>query len=185
MPMVPFHELFEDIARRETRFITILEDDGPVPKGEYGLFESYCDEQGCDCRRVFINVIRPGPKGHVATIGFGWEGKAFYRKWMRAPVGDEVTDRMSGAQLEPMQRQSDLAPALFDLVQDLVLSDPAYVERIKRHYRMFKDKADTRGDDETQAPQRPVRRAGVRSGAGRNSPCPCGSGRKYKRCCGK
>ena len=26
----------------------------------------------------------------------------------------------------------------------------------------------------------------VRSGIeGRNNPCPCGSGRKYKRCCGK
>ena len=30
---------------------------------------------------------------------------------------------------------------------------------------------------------RPVRRAEPR--VGRNKPCPCGSGRKYKRCCGK
>jgi uncharacterized protein YecA (UPF0149 family) len=28
--------------------------------------------------------------------------------------------------------------------------------------------------------RRPVRRARV----GRNDPCPCGSGRKYKKCCG-
>jgi uncharacterized protein YecA (UPF0149 family) len=30
-------------------------------------------------------------------------------------------------------------------------------------------------------------RAGVAAGAtkvGRNAPCPCGSGKKYKRCCG-
>ena len=116
MPMVPFHELFEDVARRETRFLTVLTDDEPVPRGEYGLFESYCDEPDCDCRRVFINVVQPGTKGLLATIGFGWEGKAFYRKWMKAPVGDEITDALSGAQLEPMQRQSDIAPALLELV---------------------------------------------------------------------
>ncbi len=29
----------------------------------------------------------------------------------------------------------------------------------------------------------PVRRAGPR--VGRNDPCPCGSGKKYKKCCGK
>ena len=185
MPMAPFHELFEDVARRETRFITILADDGPMPRGEYGLFESYCDEPGCDCRRVFINVGRPGTKGLLATIGFGWEGKAFYRKWMKAPVGDELTDRMSGAQLEPMQRQSDLAPALLRLVRELVLSDPAYVERIKRHYRVFREKVDARGGADAGPSRRPVPRVGAMSGTGRNSPCPCGSGRKYKRCCGK
>ena len=185
MPMVPFHELFEDVARRETRFITILADDEPVPRGEYGLFESYCDEPGCDCRRVFINVVRAGTKGFLATIGFGWEGKAFYRDWMKAPVGDEVTDALSGAQLEPMQRQSDIAPALFKLVKELVLSDQAYVERIKRHYRMFREKVDARSGDEAGTPRRTVPRVGSLSGPGRNSPCPCGSGRKYKRCCGK
>ncbi len=183
--MVPFHELFEDVARRETRFLTILEDDGPVPKGEYGLFEFYCDEQGCDCRRVFINVVRTGTNGILATIGFGWEDRAFYRKWMKAPVGDEVADRMSGAQLESMQRQSDIAPVLFMLAKELVLSDPAYVERIKRHYRMFRDKVDSRGGDEAGTPRRTVPRVGTSSGPGRNSPCSCGSGRKYKRCCGK
>ena len=31
-------------------------------------------------------------------------------------------------------------------------------------------------------PPRPVTRSGPR--AGRNDPCPCGSGKKYKKCCG-
>jgi len=33
-----------------------------------------------------------------------------------------------------------------------------------------------------QAPQQPVRREGDK--IGRNAPCPCGSGKKYKKCCG-
>jgi len=38
--------------------------------------------------------------------------------------------------------------------------------------------------EETRAPQQPV--AAVRTGekVGRNDPCPCGSGKKYKKCCG-
>lgn len=31
--------------------------------------------------------------------------------------------------------------------------------------------------------QKPVRREGAK--VGRNDPCPCGSGLKYKKCCGK
>ncbi len=34
--------------------------------------------------------------------------------------------------------------------------------------------------------QQDAARAAIRTKApGRNDPCPCGSGRKYKRCCGK
>ncbi len=32
-------------------------------------------------------------------------------------------------------------------------------------------------------PQAPVVREGAK--VGRNDPCPCGSGKKYKKCCGK
>ena len=35
-------------------------------------------------------------------------------------------------------------------------------------------------DSEPKAPKRPTAKR-----AGRNEPCPCGSGKKYKRCCGK
>ncbi|MFB6240325.1 MAG: SEC-C metal-binding domain-containing protein, partial [Gemmatimonadota bacterium] len=38
---------------------------------------------------------------------------------------------------------------------------------------------ETEGGGEPVAPQ-PVRREKV----GRNEPCPCGSGKKYKKCCG-
>ncbi len=34
-------------------------------------------------------------------------------------------------------------------------------------------------------PQRPVRRPASVSKVGRNDPCPCGSGKKYKKCCGQ
>ena len=52
-------------------------------------------------------------------------------------------------------------------------------EKAERH------KASLPGDDETPLPP-PVE--SIRSDQkeiGRNDPCPCGSGKKYKKCCGK
>ena len=39
-----------------------------------------------------------------------------------------------------------------------------------------------RGDEGGDEPKKPVRR--TQKKVGRNSPCPCGSGKKYKKCCG-
>ena len=36
-------------------------------------------------------------------------------------------------------------------------------------------------DDDDRFPDEPVRREKI----GRNEPCPCGSGKKYKKCCGQ
>ena len=42
------------------------------------------------------------------------------------------------------------------------------------------------GDDVEAAEQKPVKKKPVRAAhVGRNDPCPCGSGKKYKNCCGK
>ena len=41
----------------------------------------------------------------------------------------------------------------------------------------------TTNSSESSGPARPVSRA--QKTPGRNDPCPCGSGKKYKNCCGK
>ena len=38
------------------------------------------------------------------------------------------------------------------------------------------------GGDEPEKKKQPVKRAAKK--VGRNAPCPCGSGKKYKKCCG-
>jgi hypothetical protein len=40
--------------------------------------------------------------------------------------------------------QSPLAPALLTLVEEVLLRDPAYIERVKRHYRVFRRAIDGR-----------------------------------------
>lgn len=144
MPMIPFMERFPEVGARETRSVTVPRRQD-LPEGEYGFVELYCDEPGCDCRRVIIDVLRPetGWSKVWATIGYGWESLDFYRKWGAA---DSDPIEMKGPYLDPFNPQSKYSSALLDLFRFLIQS-PDYVERLQRHYQMFRrsvDKGDTR-----------------------------------------
>jgi hypothetical protein len=47
---------------------------------------------------------------------------------------------LQGPVLNLSSPQSPLAPALLRLTKNLLLKDPAYLERIKRHYALFRQK---------------------------------------------
>lgn len=134
MPMVPFIERFPDLGTRETRTVTVPHGH-KLPSGEYGFMELYCDERGCDCRRVTISVLRPETGwGRIwATISYGWESQDFYRKWGSA--SDPV--EMQGPSLDELNPQTEHSSALLDVFRS-ILESPDYVERLKRHYQMFR-----------------------------------------------
>ena len=143
MPYVPFHEYFPEIAEREIRSFTVLEDSADLPAGSYGLVELYCDEPGCDCRRVIFTVISSAAGNTEAVISYGWESLEFYAEWSSIPDPKTIKE-MVGVALNPLAPQSDLAPAILEMVRDVVLQDEAYVERLKSHYRMFKERIDSK-----------------------------------------
>ena len=177
MAYTPFHEKFLEIAEKETKAITAI-NDLELPKGTYSLFESYCDEAGCDCRRVFFNVYSERRNEIVAVIAYGWEDSKFYADWF----GDndpKIIEELKGPILNSASPQSELAPILLNRVKEYVLKDEYYIERIKRHYRMFKDLIEKENRNETSIKSDKK----VKMETGRNAPCPCGSGKKYKKCC--
>jgi hypothetical protein len=178
MSMVSLYEKLPDLAVRETRIVTLHEDGPGITKGEYWFVESYCDEPGCDCRTVFLNVVRHGQRGAVAVINYGWEPVAYYTKLQH---GDEkLGKQMKGPALALMIPQSSLAPALLRLFEDVAL-DATYIELLKRHYRLFREVIDGGGGGrEAENPASKSTRE-----PSRNAPCPCGSGRKHNRCCGR
>jgi preprotein translocase subunit SecA len=61
------------------------------------------------------------------------------------------------------------------------------VERMEEERRRKQEQEQLRlnrgAAGEAPGPPKPVRRDGDKTG--RNALCPCGSGKKYKRCCGK
>jgi preprotein translocase subunit SecA len=49
--------------------------------------------------------------------------------------------------------------------------------------RKPKPQATVLSHGDAAAPKKPVQRKSQK--VGRNDPCPCGSGKKYKKCCGR
>ena len=141
MPYSAFHKAFPDIARSETRTVTVLQPLKGLPPAEYAFLEMYCDERGCDCRRVFLHVISPGAKGTLAVIAYGWESRDYYVRWM-GDADPAWIDSLKGPALNLASPQSDLAVPLLELFRKYLLPDKEYIDRIKRHYSLFRGKID-------------------------------------------
>lgn len=90
-----------------------------------------------------------------------------------APLPGRVVVRLSGAtSMEPTNNKSE--SRLQELWAAFRMRHPAYLERFARRYPILK-----RVGARIVMPQ-----PAVSAKTGRNDPCPCGSGRKYKKCCG-
>jgi hypothetical protein len=139
MPYAPFFSKFPKTAVTETRALTVY-DHPLLPPGEYGFIELFCDEPGCDCRRVMFNIHIPESPKPLAVVAYGWETREFYAKWFGKDDPDIIRE-LQGPCLNTMSPQSPLAPALLAETIEL-LEDEAYVERIKRHYDMFRQEVE-------------------------------------------
>lgn len=192
MPMSDFYQLFPELAETELRTATFGPGSGTgLPGGRYGFVEAYCDGMGCDCRRVMIGVFSEQERRYVAHISLGFDSD----------------DAMAGPFLDPLDPQGPHAEELLAFFTDMINRDPAYLTRLQRHYVLFKERLEGRryAGRAFETPGRVTRVAvaaplgaypeggsggGVpfasalrKAKVGRNDPCPCGSGLKYKRCC--
>lgn len=137
-----FHELFPTVAEQETRTLTILpKARSSLPVGDYGFLEMFCDEPGCDCRRVFFSVVSSARQEIEAVIAWGWETPAFYATWMNN-ADPQVIAELKGPVLNMGSPATALAPALLELTRTVLLQDMHYIERIKRHYQMFRPRVE-------------------------------------------
>jgi hypothetical protein len=176
MPYEPFRERFPELAEKETRTL-IISEHPRLPDDEYALLEAYCNEPDCDCRRVFLNVGSWRTGEILAVIAYGWESKKYYANWL-GRNDPSIIKELQGPVLNSASPQSEFAPALLQEVEH-ILQDKHYLDRIKRHYRLFKKTVDNQLSEPNEVeftPQQKIHR---------NAPCPCGSGKKYKKCCGK
>lgn len=191
MPMSDFFQAFPKLAGSELRnFIVPPGADSPFPEDRYAYVECYCNDKGCDCRRVTIAVFAERQRKHIAHINLGFDSG----------------DAMAGPFLDPLNPQAPYAKDLLTAFTDMINADPAYLARLHRHYVMFKEKCEGRpyAGRSFEKPGRVKRIAAehapgfadlapLRIGTGdpirrepkvgRHDPCPCGSGKKYKQCC--
>jgi hypothetical protein len=139
MPYVPFERFFPEIAEQETRVLTVLPGSNlDVPPAQYAFLEMFCDEVGCDCRRVMFSVHSSLRNDFEAVVAWGWEDRAFYARWLG--FGDNrMLDELQGPVLNLASPQSCHSGAILRLTRDVLLRDTAYVERVKRHYALFRE----------------------------------------------
>ncbi len=176
MYLIPFYVVDPELAVRETRVIHLLVEQDGLAVGSYGLLEFYCSDPTCDCRRVMLNVAEEqNPDHFLASISYGFDRD----------------EEMAGPLLDPLNPQSEHAEVLLRLVKKTVLSDPRYLARLERHYRLVKQAASDSQHPAYISLQQVLAKESrdfplptpSKKRVGRNDPCPCGSGKKYKHCC--
>jgi hypothetical protein len=110
MPFAHFYNYFPEVAKGETHSITISPaSEFGLPPDDYGFLEMYCDEPGCDCRRVLFYVIARSRTDVQAVIGWGWEDVDFYARWIRHGDKSDAA-KMKGPELNLGSPTTELAP---------------------------------------------------------------------------
>ena len=137
MPFESLHSRLPSLAEAETRSVTVL-DKSHLPPADYGFVEMFCNEPGCDCRRVFFTVFSSLTQKPEAVIAYGWESASFYRKWFKYAVSKDDIAELMGPVLNMASPQGRHAPAILNLFTEVLLGDTDYIDRIKRHYKLFR-----------------------------------------------
>ncbi|HEX2715889.1 MAG TPA: SEC-C metal-binding domain-containing protein, partial [Candidatus Acidoferrales bacterium] len=130
-------------------------------------------------RRIVLDVVDTQWKDHLLTLDHLKEGIGLRGYGQKDPLVEFKKEAFT--LFEDMMARIDT-----ETVRYLFLMQPARPEdetrEIERRQRRRQQELQFQAGPAQAEPPKPVR-----SGAkiGRNDPCPCGSGKKYKKCCGK
>ncbi len=74
MYLTRFVDIFREQGLAETRSIT-TRGSPLLPDDDWALFDSYCTDPHCDCRRVMLGVVRRSQvaRGPIASISYGFD----------------------------------------------------------------------------------------------------------------
>ena len=149
--------------------------------------DQYCVRPGCDCMQTALSFYRAPDAGHPprgrqrCLLALFYDYRAGTFKVEKAKRGSPAGDL--------------LLPALCDAYPEFKANLERRHEQLKRISRRLWPTSDLRSEedfsvlpaDEPFARESRLLASGLSSpkkvNAGRNDPCPCGSGRKFKRCC--
>lgn len=191
--MIPYDHIYPQLADTESLFLDTAGHVKGLPNATFHFREYYCDLKGCDCRRVFIHVYSDlQPTRVCATISHGFD----------PPDPSHPAAHMGQTFLDPMHPQSKHSARLRKQFIAM-LDEDGYGDTLVRHYEQIREivddpehpKQDALKDafyeQQPRSPMTRIVREPVKveprrhTKIPRNAPCPCGSGKKYKKCCGR
>lgn len=146
------------------------------------------EENGADTQRqlekiILLQVVDGHWKDHLLSMDHLKEGIGLRGYGQKNPLNEYKREgfELFGNMVETVKSQT-----ISSLMRVRVVRDED-VERLEEERRRRQEQEQARmnqlssGGEESTA--QPVRREGEK--IGRNAPCPCGSGKKYKKCCGR
>jgi preprotein translocase subunit SecA len=123
-------------------------------------------------RLITLRVIDTKWVDHLDAMDFLEEGIG-----LRGYAG---VDPLVAFTNEAYQQWQTLLASMQEEIAKLLFRVQVVRERTRPQPSPFQEMYASHGGDEEPEPRRPER---ARKKVGRNDPCPCGSGKKYKKCC--
>lgn len=128
----------------------------------YWIYDYYCMHPNCQCNEVYLEFLEAG-KAKQGIQHFG----------VRISFND------GSYKIEDYNIAKQKAA---EIIEDTLKHSQQALELFKARYAGMKKKGTDIIVEQANAAKRPIVNETV---IGRNDPCPCGSGKKYKKCCGK
>jgi len=175
---IDFSELLDDGINREKASELLT-------NKVHEYYESKEKEIGSETMRQIERYIM------LQTLDYLWKDHLLNMDHLREGIGLRgyaQKDPLHEYKREGFEMFSSLMARLSDdICEKLFRVQPVSeedMERLERRRRAEQQRMTlSRGEEEAEEKQKPVRRREKK--VGRNDPCPCGSGKKYKKCCGR
>jgi len=133
------------------------------------------------CRHVFLRTIDAKWRDHLHALDGLREGIGLRAYGQKDPLVEYKQESFKLFEEMMADFQREAVTVLFR-AQVRAAEEPRR-RSPARAVHAYKPAASAQGGEEARPEVRPVKRQADK--VGRNDPCPCGSGRKYKKCCGR
>jgi preprotein translocase subunit SecA len=133
-------------------------------------------------RVIFLQMVDTYWKEHLLNMDHLKEGIGLRGYGQKNPLNEYKREgfEMFANMIETVKGQTLKTLFRIQIKND---EDLAHDEAIEKRKRQQAEMRLSRGSQESAKQQQPMKREGEK--VGRNDPCPCGSGKKYKKCCGR
>ncbi|KPJ98843.1 MAG: preprotein translocase subunit SecA [Desulfobacterales bacterium SG8_35] len=132
-------------------------------------------------RVIFLQMVDTYWKEHLLNMDHLKEGIGLRGYGQKNPLNEYKREgfEMFANMIETVKQQT--LTTLFRI--KIASEEDVDREAMEKRKRQQAEMRLSRGGQEAAQTQQPLKREGEK--IGRNDPCPCGSGRKYKKCCGR
>jgi preprotein translocase subunit SecA len=173
---------WQDTDKQDLTFDRFAEKLQEIAEQAYAAQEETIGTEGLRYleRVILLQIVDTHWKEHLLNLDHLKEGIGLRGYGQKNPLQEYKKEgfEMFSAMIETIREKTISTLFMIKIASE----DDVDREALEKRKREQSEMRMSRGRDAEQA-QQPQKRTGEK--IGRNSPCPCGSGKKYKKCCGR